>query len=255
MNISRFYKITTQTIPSIRSVTRLPLRKCQVCHFGSKTKRGGNHWMKRHVTDPFVRQAQHEGQVSRSYYKLQQMNEKYSLLKKNTNVVVELGAAPGGWTSYVASQLSSESILVAIDLLPLDPRVLKQLSNTPCQFHFIQGDFRSTEVRQELLDCIVNDSNKANLVLSDMAANFTGDSSTDAARTMGLCELALELSIQHLLDENATFVTKYFSCADEVEFRNYARQLFDKVKTVKPPASRKQSAERYLIATGFHNKR
>jgi len=205
--------------------------------------------MQRHVKDPFVRQAQEEGQVSRSFYKLQQMDEKHSLLK-NCRIVVELGAAPGGWTSYVSQHLKGGK-LVAIDLLPLDPRVVTQLSESPCDSHFLQGDFRSIDIREQL-DSILNEQ-KADLVMSDMAANFTGDSSTDAARTMGLCESALELSIQQLLAEGGSFVAKYFSCADEQEFREYARQYFQKVKTVKPPASRKQSAERYLIATGFRH--
>lgn len=206
--------------------------------------------MKRHVEDSFVKQAQEEGQVSRSYYKLQQMDEKHSLLK-NCNVVVELGAAPGGWSSYVSQHLKRGTTLVAIDLLPLDPKVVQQLTKAPCDAHIMQGDFRSSDIQHQLESIL--DKNKVELVISDMAANTTGDSSTDAARTMGLCESALELSLHRLLNDDGSFVTKYFSGADEVEFRNYARQFFRKVKTVKPPASRKQSPERYLIATGYRS--
>jgi 23S rRNA (uridine2552-2'-O)-methyltransferase len=214
--------------------------------FASKKK---SNWMKRHVKDAFVRQANDEGHVSRSYYKLQQMNDKQKLISPKTKLVVELGAAPGGWTSYVSKYVGADGTLVAIDLLPLDPRVINQLSTCSCTFHVLQGDFKSVDIRKQL-DTII-DGKKADLVLSDMATNFTGDSSTDALRTMSLVESALELSIHELLATNGTFVAKYFSCADEVELKEYARRYFVKCKTVKPPASRKQSAERYLIATGF----
>lgn len=218
-----------------------------------KNKKGKSSWMKRHVNDTFVRRAQQEGHVSRSYYKLQQMNDKYELFTtSNTKLrVVELGAAPGGWTWYTSQQLGANSTLIAIDLLPLDPKVANKLSAASCESHVLQGDFLSLDVRQNL-DSLLH-SNQVDLVLSDMAPNFIGDSSTDAMRTMGLVESALELSVTQLLATNGTFVAKYFSCADEVELREYARRYFSNVKTVKPPASRQESAERYLIATGFHN--
>ena len=195
----------------------------QARFFASKKR---NSWMKRHVQDAFVRQAQDEGHVSRSYYKLQQMNDKLKLVTCNTNIVVELGAAPGGWTSYLSKFLGADSMLVAIDLLPLDARVMTQLSSCPCSVHVLQGDFKSVPIRQELTTIL--DGKKADLVLSDMALNFTGDSSTDALRTMSLVESALELSIHELLAPNGTFVAKYFSCADEVELRDYARIYFAK---------------------------
>lgn len=204
--------------------------------------------MKRHLQDPFVRQAQREGQVSRSFYKLEQMDQRHNLLSKRS-VVVDLGAAPGGWTSYVANRLAEGSTLVAIDLLPLDPVVVKQVSEAAIDCHVLQGDFRSTDV-QEKLRSILKDR-KISLVLSDMAANTIGDSQTDALRTMGLCETALDMAME-LLCEQGVFVAKYFSCSDEVELRNHARQYFDKVQVVKPPASRKESAERYLMAKGYH---
>ena len=230
-------------------VALIARQKCLVCYFSNSGKKGGKAWMKRHVQDPFVRRAQQEGQVSRSFYKLQQMNEKHNLFA-NASVIVELGAAPGGWTSYCCQNLAKDSTLVAIDLLPLDPKVMKQLSEANVESHVIQGDFRSNNV-QEQLGSFLGDV-KADVVLSDMASNFMGDSQTDALRTMGLCESALELAIQHLLKDEGSFLAKYFSCADELELRDYARQYFRKVKAVKPPASRQQSAERYLIATGFH---
>ena len=142
-----------------------------------------------------------------------------------------------------------KQLLVAIDLLPLDTSVVQQLKESCCKFHFIQGDFCSQNVQQELESIL--QGQKVDLVLSDMAANFTGNASTDAARTMTLCQAALDLSVQQLLAKNASFLTKYFSSADEYEFRQEARQYFANIKTVKPPASRKESAERYLLATGF----
>jgi 23S rRNA (uridine2552-2'-O)-methyltransferase len=240
MNAVGFHKALPLKTP--HRAFLIPSSKCL-------NKRNKTSWMKRHVKDPFVRRAQHEGEVSRSFYKLQQMNDKHKLLT-NSSVVVELGAAPGGWTSYCLQKLGKDSTIVAIDLLPLDPKVMKQLSESPVESHVIQGDFRSLYVKEQL-DSILGQE-KADFVLSDMASNFTGDSQTDAARTMGLCETALELAMQHLLRKDGTYLAKYFSCADEIELKEYARQYFRKVKTVKPPASRKQSAERYLIATGFH---
>jgi 23S rRNA (uridine2552-2'-O)-methyltransferase len=202
--------------------------------------------MKRHVQDPFVRQAQQEGHVSRSIYKLEQMDQKHNLLRKR-NVVVDLGSAPGGWTSYVAKRLAKGSTLVAIDLLPMDPLVLKLVSEAPIDCHVLQGDFRSMQFE---LQSILREK-KASLVLSDMAANTMGDSQTDALRTMALCEAALDMAMG-LLSQQGVFVGKYFSCSDEVELRNFARQYFGKVQVVKPPASRKESPERYLMAQGYH---
>jgi 23S rRNA (uridine2552-2'-O)-methyltransferase len=215
---------------------------------GKKNSKKGskNAWMKRHVQDPFVRQAQQKGHVSRSVYKLEQMDQKHNLLRKR-NVVVDLGAAPGGWTCYVAKKLAKGSTLVAIDLLPLNPGVVQQIAEAPIDCHVLQGDFRSMHTK---LQSILREK-KASLVLSDMAANTTGDSQTDALRTMELCAAALDMAMG-LLSQQGVFVAKYFSCRHEIELRNYARQYFDKVQVVKPPASRKESAERYLMAKGYH---
>ena len=215
---------------------------------GKSGKKRSNPWMTRHVRDPYVRQAQKDGTVSRSYYKLEQMDQKHNLLLDKRMVVLDLGAAPGGWTSYVAKRLSNKSTIVAVDLLPLDPTVIQQVASMDS--HILQGDFKSHDIQRELQSIFQNE--KPHLVLSDMAANFTGDSQTDALRTMGLCEAALELALE-LLREQGAFVAKYFSCAHETELRNYARQYFDKVHIVKPPASRKESAERYLVAKGYHS--
>jgi 23S rRNA (uridine2552-2'-O)-methyltransferase len=206
---------------SLQVDSRYPAR-----FFASKKK---SNWMKRHVKDAFVRQANDEGHMSRSYYKkLQQMNDKQKLISPKTKLVVELGAAPGGWTSYVSKYVGADGTLVATDLLPLDPRVIKQLSTCSCTFHVLQGDFKSADICKQL-DTIL-EGKKAGFVLSDVATNFfTGDSSTDALRTMSLVESAfLELSIPELLHTNGTFVAKYFSCADEVELEEYARRYFVK---------------------------
>ena len=218
--------------------TRHKLPVCSIrCMSGKKRS---NAWMKRHVRDPYVRKAQQEGTISRSFYKLQQMDQKHNLLPRGKRmVVVDLGAAPGGWSSYVAEQLSDKSTIVAIDLLPL---------KAPQVTHVLKGDFRSPQVRQELLSLLHEEM--PDLILSDAASNFTGDSRTDALRTMGLCESALELALT-LLRRNGAFVAKYFSCADEVELKQHARKYFDEVHVVKPKASRKESAERYLVAKGY----
>ena len=176
------------------------------------------------------------------------MDQLHNLFSKRS-VVVDLGAAPGGWTSYVASRLANGSTLVAIDLLPLNSAVVKQISEAPIDCHVLQGDFRSNDVQGKLRS-ILKDK-KVSLVLSDMAANTVGDSQTDALRTMGLCETALDMAMEFLCKQGV-FVAKFFSCSDEVELRNHARRYFDKVQVVKPLASRKESAERYLMAKGYH---
>jgi len=236
-------------------------------------------WMKRHVNDPYVQKAQKEGIVSRSYYKLEQMDRKLNLFsslpKQEENkkmMVVDLGAAPGGWSLYVSRQIGGGSQkqqggkLLTIDLLPLDPtsrrEIERNFSSTPKDndLMILQGDFTEEKhnIQQFIMHstaCMTSNNNDdgAQVVLSDMASNFTGDSSTDALRTMNLVEEALDFAVGSL-SEGGTFIAKYFSCSDEIELRNTAKLHFSKVRTMKPPASRKESAERYLVAMNFRGR-
>ena len=199
--------------------------------------------MQRHVKDNFVQQSKADHVVSRSYYKLEWMDQKCKLLHRyKPNTVIDIGAAPGGWTSYCIRQ--SVFQIVAVDLLPLDPGVvaegIRELG--PDGFQAIQGDV--TDLRHLLTE------QSPTLILSDMAPNFMGDKRTDAIRCMGLCEQALEYAISSL-GKRGSFVSKFFSGPEEHELKLYAKQYFEKVQVVKPPASRSESAEQYLVATKF----
>ena len=216
-----------------RSVLRNSQQQTRL--FSKKHKKSSQQWLERHVNDPFVKKAQASDKVSRSYYKLEYMDKKYGLLKSDHTNVVDLGAAPGGWTSYASDKGAR---VLAIDLLEID----EQIAELP-NVDFIQGDF--TMLAQELSNM------KAHVVMSDMAPNFVGDSRTDAIRTADLCEQALEFSFT-ILEPGGVFVGKYFSGPEEQELKEMARQEFAKVVTVKPPASRKESSERYLVAQGRH---
>ena len=141
---------------------------------------------------------------------------------------------------------SKKNTLIAVDLLPLDPVVTNELQRAPFESHVLRGDLRS-EVIRESLERILRKA-PVSLVLSDMAANTTGDKQTDAFRTMVLCEAALELAIDY---RSTCFVGKFFSCQDEIALRARAQECFAKVSVMKPPASRKTSSERYLLAQGF----
>lgn len=217
-------------------------------HLSKKRKsKSSRQWLDRHVKDPFVRQAQAGDKVSRSYYKLEFMDKKYNFFpnknRDDNTVVVDLGAAPGGWTSYAADKQGVGHV-VAIDLLELDNKIAGLL-----KVDFVQGDFTKLSAELEELLMQRSSSGGASLVMSDMAPNFMGDSRTDAMRTADLCEEALEFSIE-ILEPGGVFVGKYFSGPEEMELKEIARKEFTKVATVKPPASRKESSERYLVAQG-----
>ena len=184
------------------------------------------------MNDPFVKKAQDSGKVSRSYYKLEFLDNKCGIFNAERARVIDLGAAPGGWTTY-ASERKGVQVL-AIDLLEMDSKIAN-LSNVD----FVQGDF--TKLVDEL------SATKAHVVMSDMAPNFMGDSRIDAIRTADLCEQALEFSFT-VLEPGGVFVGKFFSGPEEQELKAMALQEFVKVVTVKPPASRNESSERYLVA-------
>jgi len=243
-------------------------------------------WLLRQSKDEYARRARKEGSPSRAIYKLEQIDDMHRRKQQNRkkggasksskqlfqkgDVVVDLGAAPGGWSMYASSKIKSNGMVIAVDLLPLDERTLHQNSTSSSPIHVIQGDFRFTQVKGDIFNAIMkhreqqkmvstSDVPHVDVVMSDMAANFTGDKTTDALKTMSLCEEALAfavgLSTEHhgVLRTGGTFLCKFFSCGRENE-----RDLMDAVKgcfaradVLKPPASRKASAEQYLLATGY----
>lgn len=197
-------------------------------------------WLRRHLTDPFVKAAKREGYASRAAYKLLAIQEKDKIFKKGMTVV-DLGSAPGGW-SQVASQCVGENgCVIALDLLPMD---------VPVGVTFIQGDFNDEAVLNELLSSLKG--KKADIIISDMAPNLTGQKSVDLPRSIQLLELALDLT-GRILKPNGAFLFKAFQGAGLEEFIRCVKLQFSQVRYKKPSASRSESTEVYVLATGFLN--
>lgn len=201
----------------------------------SKSSKG---WLKEHFDDEYVRRSQKDGYRSRAIYKLIEMDEKDRLIKPGMTVV-DLGAAPGGWSEYCVKKLGKKGIMVALDILPMEP--IKGVT-------IIEGDFREDTVFDELMSVMNND--KADLVISDMAPNISGMDSVDMPRAYYLCELALDMARQSL-KPGGSFLVKLFQGDG---FEAYSKELktnFSKVVMRKPKASRPRSREIYALATGF----
>lgn len=192
-------------------------------------------WLKRQLNDPYVHEAQRLGYRSRAAFKLKEIDEKLDLIKKGT-VIVDLGAAPGGW-SQVAVEKGAEKV-IALDLLAMDP--------VP-GVTFLQMDFMNDDAPEALVAAI---GEGADLVLSDMAPNTTGHKSTDHIRIMALVEAAYEFATQ-ILKPGGAFVAKVLQGGAQQEVLALMKKDFTSVKHIKPPASRKDSSEQYVVATGF----
>lgn len=193
--------------------------------------------MKEHVNDIFVKQARKEGYRSRAAYKLIEITERDHLIGPGMTIV-DLGAAPGGWSQVASEKLGGKGRIIAVDLLemPAIPGVT-----------FVHGDFREPEVLAELKKKLEDRS--PDLVISDMSPNITGISVMDQARGMHLAELALEFSIDQL-NSGANFLVKVFQGRDFDAFLNAMRATFSRVVTRKPEASRNRSREIYLLGLG-----
>jgi len=204
----------------------------------SKPRRSGGSWRERQERDPYVQMARRDGWRSRAVYKLEQILEKERILKPGM-ICLDLGAAPGGWSQYVSARLGGRARILALDLLPMD--------SLP-EVEIIQGDFTEDQVLQRLLDSLGND--RADLVMSDMAPNISGNKAVDQPRSMYLAELALELARQ-VLRRNGNFVCKLFQGQGTDEFIASARSSFERVRVMKPKASRPGSSEVYLVARNY----
>ena len=194
-------------------------------------------WLERQLNDPYVRAARDKGLRSRAAFKLIEMDEKYRLLRPGGRVL-DLGAAPGGWTQVAVERTAPNGGVVAVDLLPMDPVPGAAI---------IQGDFQDEAVAAAALEAL---GGGADLVLSDMAPNTTGHGATDHLRIMGLAELALDAALK-ALSPGGGFVAKVFQGGGERAFLDALKRGFRAVRHVKPPASRKDSSELYVVATGF----
>ncbi|ACV27777.1 23S rRNA (uridine(2552)-2'-O)-methyltransferase RlmE [Kangiella koreensis] len=200
--------------------------------------KSSHRWMREHFDDPYVKKSQKDGYRSRAVYKLEELDQKYKLLGKGVTVV-DLGAAPGGWSQYVAYKMGSQGKIFALDILEMDPLP---------DVDFIQGDFREEAVLNQLLDKI--GKHKADLVLSDMAPNMSGVDAVDQPRGMYLCELALELA-QTVLAKGGNYVVKVFQGEGFDDYIRQCREVFDKVLIRKPDASRGRSREVYVVGIGY----
>jgi len=194
--------------------------------------------MQEHFDDEYVKKAQRLGLRSRAVFKLEEINNKDKLIKKGMKVV-DLGAAPGGWSEYAVKAVGDDGLVIACDILSMDAIV---------GVDFLQGDFREESVLNALLTRI--DGKNIDVVLSDMAANMTGNESADSARSMYLVELALEMC-NDVLKADGSFIVKVFQGAGFEAFMKEVRLQFKTVKTRKPESSRARSREVYLVATGF----
>jgi 23S rRNA (uridine2552-2'-O)-methyltransferase len=203
----------------------------------SKSSRsaGSQRWLVRQLNDPYVAAAKVQGWRSRAAFKLIELDERFKLLRPGVRVV-DLGAAPGGWIQ-VAVQRGAGTV-VALDLLPIDKLPGAVL---------LEGDFSDPAVAAEVAAAL---GGKADLVLSDMAPNTTGHAATDHLRIMALAEAALEFAVD-VLAEGGTFVAKVFQGGSEREMLLRLKQSFATVRHAKPPASRKESSELYVVAQGF----
>ena len=199
--------------------------------------RSSGRWLSEHFSDEFVKQAQALGYRSRAVFKLKELDEREGLLKPGL-VVVDLGAAPGGWSQLAAERIGKKCAIIALDLLPVE-----ELPGVTC----IQGDFREEAVLDRLREVLAG--RPVDLVLSDMAPNMSGNRGVDQARGMHLAELALE-TVREILKPGGDFVTKLFQGPDVDEYVRSVRGLFAKVSVRKPKASRDRSPEVYLVGRG-----
>lgn len=200
--------------------------------------KSSSEWLQRHVSDPFVKQAQKDGYRSRSAYKLIQLNDKDRFLHPNT-LVVDLGSAPGGWSQVVGKLVGRKGRVVATDILPMDA-----LPNV----EFIQGDFTDDAVLAKVIEALGDQ--QPDVVICDIAPNISGISTSDQAKSMYLDELALDMA-RRTLKPGGSFVVKVFQGAGSEQFLKDVRTSFGKVHVRKPDASRAESREVYFVARDF----
>ncbi|WP_312932311.1 23S rRNA (uridine(2552)-2'-O)-methyltransferase RlmE [Pseudomonas sp.] len=204
----------------------------------AQRSKSSQNWLREHFNDPFVKQAQKDGYRSRASYKLLEIQEKDRLIRPGMSVI-DLGAAPGGWSQVTSRLIGGQGRLIASDILEMDsiPDVT-----------FIHGDFTHDSVLEQILQA-VGDSH-VDLVISDMAPNMSGTPEVDMPRAMFLCELALDLA-SRVLRPGGDFLIKIFQGEGFDSYLKDVRTRFDKVQMRKPSSSRDRSREQYLLGKGF----
>lgn len=202
-----------------------------------KLKPSSKAWMHEHVNDEYVKRAQKEGYRARAAYKLLEIDDKDKLIKPGMTIV-DLGATPGSWSQVVSQRLKGQGRTIALDILDMQP--IKGVE-------FLQGDFREESTLKQLEELLNN--KQADLVIADMAPNMSGIADVDQAGAIYLTELALDFS-KTWLKPDGNFLVKVFIGAGFDALLHDMRQLFDKVVTRKPKASRGRSSEVYLLGLG-----
>ncbi|NOQ77726.1 MAG: 23S rRNA (uridine(2552)-2'-O)-methyltransferase RlmE [Methylococcaceae bacterium] len=200
--------------------------------------KSSNQWMQEHFDDEYVKKAQAMGYRSRSTFKLVEIQQKDKIIKPGMNVI-DLGAAPGGWSDYARKIVGKKNKVIALDLLAIDP-----IDGVD----FIQGDFRENDVLDELMRVL--DGAPVDLVMSDMAPNISGNKAMDQPRSIYLAELALDTA-QTVLTKGGTFLIKMFQGAGFDEYKKEVTKCFTSVMIRKPKSSRARSKEVYILAKGF----
>ena len=195
-------------------------------------------WYSEKKREHFYKQAKRVGYRARSAYKLKQIQEKYKILKKG-NIVIDLGAAPGGWSQIAKELVGDEGIVIGMDLSPIKP--IQGIT-------FLEGDITEKISVKELIDFLKD--RRADVVLSDLSPDISGNYSIDQARSIYLSEQALTTA-EMLLKEKGSFVCKVFSGEDLEGFTKKIKEKFQSVRLFSPPASRKSSSEIYIIAKSF----
>jgi len=208
-------------------------RQMQTRVKNKKLDESSRNWVKRHLNDPYVARAKADGYRARAAYKLIELDEKFGFLKKGARVI-DLGAAPGGWVQVAVARGCK---VVGIDLLEIEP-----ISGVS----LLQKDFLDADAPAALIEAL---GGPPDIVLSDMAANTTGHAKTDQIRTGALAEAAADFALEHLA-MGGTFVTKAFQGGLDTALLTRLKQGFAKVSHAKPPASRAESAEVYVVAQG-----
>ena len=201
--------------------------------------KSSHRWLRSHFDDEFVKRAQREGFRSRAVYKLDEIQHKDRILKPGMTIV-DLGAAPGGWSQYAARVLRGQGCIIAMDILPMEP-----LDGV----EFLQGDFREDEVLEALMEKI--DDRAIDLVMSDMAPNISGMEAVDQPRSMYLAELAVDFAAQ-VLREGGDLLFKAFQGEGFDDLVRLLRGQYRQVRIRKPKASRPRSREVYVLARHYH---
>ena len=212
----------------------------------TKSKKVNKNWLHDHINDPYVKAAQKDGYRARAAYKLKEIDESLKLIQPG-HTVVDLGCAPGAWSQYVRRRLSPSGAavgdlngrIISLDLLPMDPIE---------GVHYIQGDFREESVLAQLEEAMAG--GKADVVVSDMAPNLSGNGVTDGARVAVLIEMAVEFALNNMKPEGA-LVVKLFHGSSYNELVDLFKQTFKLVKPIKPKASRDRSSEIFLVGIGL----